>query len=316
MLFSKKGRRKPGQIRHDEKSLYPVIHITESLKDYRESLVKKEVDSLSELGFVVNSFADVLSEAEHFQSQLENFDQSFVNIEGAADRFVQVRSGIAQTVSDAQDRVEELKKTSIDVQASYSEMEHTFEQLQSAVRAIQRCMSKIVLIADETNILAINASIVAARAGEQGKGFSVVAAKVRELAEEIKGLTEEADAGIANVEIGAGQLSSSIQASQQALGQGVDIVNSTYDSFSQITSAAEVAISVQSEISGVISNSRKELRGICQFFDRMKSQYQKIMSHLSRASKLGTTKSAMFEDIDNMLGQIPQIIQDPDAGRK
>ena len=38
------------------------------------------------------------------------------------------------------------------------------------------------------------------------------------------------------------------------------IVNSTYDSFSQITSAAEVAISVQSEISGVISNSRKELR--------------------------------------------------------
>ena len=90
MLFSKKGWRKPGQIRHDEKSLYPVIHITESLKDYRESLVKKEVDSLSELGFVVNSFADVLSEAEHFQSQLENFDQSFVNIEGAADRFVQV----------------------------------------------------------------------------------------------------------------------------------------------------------------------------------------------------------------------------------
>ncbi|MDE7298543.1 MAG: chemotaxis protein, partial [Lachnospiraceae bacterium] len=156
MIFSKNGRRKPGQIRHDEKSLYPVLHVAESLNDYRERLVKKEVESLSELSMVASSFGSVLKEAEHFQTQLENFDQSFVNIEGAADRFVQVRDGIAQTVSDAQDRIEELKKTSMEVQTSYSEMEQTFEQLQTAVKAIQRCMSKIVLIADETNILAIN----------------------------------------------------------------------------------------------------------------------------------------------------------------
>ena len=46
------------------------------------------------------------------------------------------------------------------------------------------------------------------------------------------------------------------------------------------------------------------------FFDRSREQYQKVVGHISRASALGTTKSAMFEDIDNMLSQILPLIQE------
>ncbi len=70
---------------------------------------------------------------------------------------------------------------------------------------------------------------------------------------------------------------------------------------------------MQTEISGVIEDSRKELQEICQFFDEIKLQYQEVVKHIERASKLGTTKSAMFEDIDNMLSQIPPIIQDTNS---
>mgnify|MGYP002508706966 CR=1 FL=1 len=52
------------------------------------------------------------------------------------------------------------------IEQSYVEMEHTFEQLQAAVKGIRQCINKIVSIADETNILAINASIEASRAGD------------------------------------------------------------------------------------------------------------------------------------------------------
>lgn len=312
-MISKKRRKKSGGIWHDEQSLYPVLHVAGSLQDYQKELVKNEVESLSELTMVSRSFAGVLNETDRFQTQLQDFGQSFSNINQAAGRFEQVRDDISQTVSEAQDMVENLKDTSRQVQASYQEMEQTFEQLQAAVKGIQRSLGKIVSIADETNILAINASIEAARAGEQGKGFSVVAEKVRELAEEIKNLTEEVDSGVQNVETGTARLNANIIASQDTLGQSIDIVNDTCESFEQITAAAEGASSVQSEISGVIDVSQMTLQEICAFFGDIRQKYQDVIRHIDRASRLGTMKSAMFEDMDNMLSQIAPVIRDESA---
>ena len=307
MIFSKK---KSGQIQHNEKSLYPVLYVTDHLKDYKDALIQKEVESLSELSLVNKSFASVLQKADNFQEQLMDFGQSFSSINNTAGQFTDVRESIGQTVSKTQDKVEDLKSTSIAIEQSYEEMEQTFAQLQMAVTSICKCINKIVSIADETNILAINASIEASRAGESGKGFAVVASKVKELAEEIKGLANEAESDIHNVEAGTKQLNQSISESAQKLGDGTGIVNDTYESFQEITQAADGASTVQTEISTVIGASQNKLQTLCQFFDEIKHQYQEVVKHISRASSLGTTKSAMFEDIDNMLSQIPPIIKD------
>ena len=150
----------------------------------------------------------------------------------------------------------------------------------------------------------------AARAGSAGKGFAVVASKVKELAEEIKGLANEAESDIHNVEAGTKQLNQSISESAQKLGEGTGIVNATYDSFQEITQAADGASTVQTEISTVIGASQNKLQTLCQFFDEIKHQYQEVVKHISRASSLGTTKSAMFEDIDNLMAQIRPIIKE------
>lgn len=314
MLFSKKRRGKSGHVNHTVESLYPVLHVTNSLKDYKKDLINKEVESLFELGMVSSSFAGVMNKAESFQTRLQEFGQSFSNINEAAGQFGRVREEITQTVSDTQAKVEELKSTSEQVEETYREMEETFGQLQDSVKNIQQCMRKIVSIADQTNIIAINASIEAARAGEYGKEFAVVAERVRELADEIKGLAGEVDAGVHEVESGTNLLSDSITASQQALSQNYETVNNTYASFHRITETAEGAASVQTAISDVIDQSRGELQIIYNFFDDMKLQYQEVVKHIRCASSLGTTKSAMFEDIDNMLSQIPLIIQDKYPG--
>ena len=309
MLFAGKRRQMPDRP-HEEKGLYPVLHVADSLKSYQKELVRKEVASLSELSMVGASFSGVLQEADHFQEKLQSLGESFSNIDQTAEQFIQVRGEIAQTVSEAQGQMDDLGQTSMRVQQSYEEMTEIFSKLQSAVEGIQKCMGKIVSIADETNILAINASIEASRAGESGRGFAVVAMKVKELAEEIKGLANDAESGIHDVEADTNQLNESIADSAQKLGQGTGIVNATYESFHEITQAAEGASVVQEEISDVIAASQNNLQTICRFFDEIKMQYQEVVKHINRASSLGTTKSAMFEDIDNMLSQIPPIIKD------
>ena len=308
MLFRKK-RRQSAQVR-EEKSLYPVLHVAGSLQEYQKELVKKEVASLWELSMVGSAFSGVMKEADQFQSKLQDLDQSFSNINETAEQFNQVRGAVARTVSEAQGQMEDLGHTSMQVQLSFDEMSETFSQLQAAVKEIQQCMGKIVSIADQTNILAINASIEAARAGEAGKSFAVVASQVKELSREIKVLTEEVDSGINNVETSSNQLSGSILSSQQTLGRSAGIVAQADESFRNITEAAEGAVSVQAEIAGVIQASQSELQTLRQFFDRIKSQYQEVVKHIETASRLGTTKSAMFEDMENMIAQLPPLVRD------
>lgn len=314
MLFGKKEKRASSSVQ-EKKSLYPVIHVANSLKSYQKELVQKEVASLWELNMVGTSFSSVLKETDRFQTKLQDLELSFSNINQTAEQFIQVRSEIAQTVERAQNQIVELGNTSAQVQQSYNAMAETFSQLQAAVKEIQQCMGKIVSIADQTNILAINASIEAARAGEAGKGFAVVAAQVKQLAEEIKVLSSEVNTGVTDVEDRAGQLNSSILVSQETLGQNAGIVTQTDESFRQITAAAEGAVSVQTEISGVIQSSQRELESIRSFFSQIKDKYQEVVKHIDSASRLGTTKSAMFEDMDNMLAQIPPMVQDLESGR-
>ena len=144
----------------------------------------------------------------------------------------------------------------------------------------------------------------------QGKGFAVVAVEVKKLADEIKELTGEVDSGVHDVEKGTEQLSNSIATSQQALGASIFKVNETYDMFDEITRSAESATEVHTEISGVIDQSKAALQRLCEFFVQAKNQYQVVVKHINQASALGTTKSTMFEDIDNMMAQMPPIIKE------
>lgn len=292
---------------------YPILHVMGSLKDYQQELVQKEVDSLNQLGMVNHSFKGALDKSENFQKNLQEFEDTFSNINQVSGRLADVKGEIAQSVIQAQDEVEDLKNSALQVESHFEEMKNTFRDFEIAVQEIKKCTNEITSIAEQTNILALNASIEAAKAGEQGKGFSVVAREVKTLADEVKILVKSVNASISNVEKGTGKLRSDMDTSQHALGQSLEKVDETYEMFDKITEAAGGTDNVHSEISGVIDESKLALQTVNEFFGQIKDQYQEVMKHINYASKLGTTKSAMFEDVDNMLSQIAPMIKEYEA---
>ena len=301
-------------FQREEKTLDPIVYVVESLQEYRNALIQSEVDSLHELSMVRRSFGNVLQDSEDLRGSLLDFEQTFSSINTVSGQFASVKDDIFESVGHVQGEVENLKSSSLQVENHFEEMQSTFDTFQLSLNEIRKCMGRIVSIADQTNILSLNASIEAARAGEQGKGFATVAGEIKSLSEEIKNLVGMVDSSIGDVEAGTEKLSASIQTSHHALEESLTKVDETYAMFDQITQAAEGAESVQTEISQVIDDSRNKLQTLSSFFDKMKKQYDTVMRHINRVSNMGTTKSAMYEDIDNMMAQIPPIIDDYNAG--
>lgn len=290
--------------------LHPVTHIADCLSDYQKQLSTSEVHSLDELQSITQAFQLVLSENAALREKLDSFHELFGDVDRASGEVASVKSDIASSVGLAQQRVDGLKDSSKEVQERFLEMQNTFSDFQVSVQKIKDCMAQIISIANQTNMLALNASIEAARAGEQGKGFAVVAEEVKNLASEIKNLVSTVDISIGDVEQGTANLNTSISTSQDALAQSMENVDSTYEVFDQITTAAGGADTVHQQITTAMSAAEQKLDEVSQSFSLEERQFDAVMEHINHANDLGTTKSSLFEDMTNLLAQIAPLTEE------
>ena len=134
------------------------------------------------------------------QNDIHAMDDGFLEITSAADRFNDVEVQIDQSVADAQRQMERLRQDTGSVKENFKSMSETFGLLQAALDKISDNLSGISEVADQTDLLSLNASIEAARAGEQGKGFAVVAEEVGKLAKMSQEMVADIHANITEVE--------------------------------------------------------------------------------------------------------------------
>ena len=288
----------------------PIRHIAKSIKTYQHQLVEKEVKSLDALRFIRESFDEVLKEDQEIKEEMSRFGDVFISMSDSAQKYDDVRKQISDSVDMARDRMKSLEQSTMDLEEQFNEIENFYAVLQQSIISISENMSAITAIANQTNMLALNASIEAARAGEQGRGFAVVADQVKNLAQEIKVLVSNVEENLQSVDTGTKQLSEGINATKDALKVNLDKAEETAGVIEKINDAADGANDVQAQIRSISESAADELKVFTGELDHIEGQYSNVQRHIQEANDLGTTKSVLFENIDNMISQIDPLVSE------
>lgn len=285
-----------------------LVYIANSIKSFQKELVSNEVNSLTEIHDMGEAIHSVIDANSDLRERMDMFNEKFAEVNQSASKFENVKLDILNSVENAQEKVDQLRESSNIVRDSFDEMTQGFENFKNAVDQISDYMEKIISIAAQTNLLALNASIEAARAGEAGKGFAVVATEVRDLADEIKAMIAHVNESIAAAGEESEKLSESMNNSIAAMDKSIEEVEATQETFDEIRESTNGANVVQQEIADTADDASNELSEIGNSFDILGDKYDLLVDQLDKVNILGTTKSSVFEHIDNLASQIEPIV--------
>lgn len=258
-----KGKDETAQLAHWFNTF--LIRLQETLCTVKQTADQVDHSALEGKAKAEGSKEKLIEQVNEVNSLAAAINQMSASAQDVAGSAVQAAAAASQVQSSSISGMGQMDNTATAVGDLAIRVNKAQEQIQSLAQssaAIQGILSEIGGIADQTNLLALNAAIEAARAGEAGRGFAVVADEVRNLATRTQTSTEEIRSMLGRLEQDTHSIVVSMQhsqqqamdtkeetqAAQQALAEINDAIEVINDMNNQIASAAEEQSAVAEEI--------------------------------------------------------------------
>jgi len=281
-------------------------------KEKKELMRKMADDFEASVGGVVRAVSSAATQmntsAQSMSSISEETSSQASTVTSAAEQasanVATVASATEELTSSIQEINQQVAHSAKVASEAVNEARASHATVQGLVKSAQKIgdvVSLITDIAEQTNLLALNATIEAARAGEAGKGFAVVASEVKNLANQTARATEEIGAQVQE-----------IQTSTEQAATSIENVGNTITKIDEITTSVSAAVEEQSAATQEIARNIEQASAGTQ---EVSSSIQGVTTAageagavsnevLSSADELGRNSASLQNEVDKFLNQV------------
>ncbi len=282
--------------------------LLERMQDHLKKLAghaKSVSTAVAELAMTSQQTASASShQADSAASMAATVEEMTVSVNHVADR-AQETSDLAKEsgrlASEGEKVISDTTQEIANIAETVGEASRLIQGLEENSQRISGVVQVIKDVADQTNLLALNAAIEAARAGEQGRGFAVVADEVRKLAERTATSTHEISETIQAMHASASNAVASMAGVVAQVGVGVDKAHQANASIRQIGDGSRGSVLMVGEIAGAIREQGTATTSIAQ-------QVERIAQMAEESSAAAANSADAARTLDRLATEMQQIV--------